>query len=1162
MQHQMKKLVYLFSIAALTLMACTKEMAPVVDDNVVEDAVLTFSSERPQLDPATRTEWNGNTVIWSTNDKIRVGYTLDGAWMGQSEAATSDNPAKLYASNNVTIDPTSPNVGTFNVPVGNSFFTDHGRSGNYTFYTVYPHTSTDATAASAPLVTISVPTAQTPGADTFDSSADIMVGKTATLSLNGFPSTPMGIKWTRIVAHGFLTFKDLQDVASGETVTKIVLTAQSTANIVGSQQVSLEDKSYSAFEGESNVTNTLTIQGTNLSFVTEMVNEEDMTNLKAWICILPETITSLDVDIETNRAHYTRTITGISKQFLANRKNNLTINMAEATRTPKGDQLIEDGYYVISYGQYMMTVGNTSESFRGYTNLNTTDPADDAIWYIEYVPASDAYTIRSLSESLYLCGSTTDGDTYLNLANAPSNITTNFFSIEKSSETATTYKISSVGGVRSIGFNNNSNQHRFAMYKGNTDQLITLNITPIGVVEDPLITIDEEERTKTVTATDPVATFIYVANHFATEAPSVTVTSDTDGIINGTPVAINGVITVQLNENTTQNERSATLSVTGTGISSPITLTIHQLGAPAPATVGTILWSENWTGATTASAASASATPSANYGFGTTVWNNGTVIYSQSDNSVYVRNENTGGGSAPELLLSKNQTWTVSSIPTGGATKLSLTWSSNNTSTTISVTPSTATVSGSSKSYIIEPNGASTISIVFSASSNSRLDNLVLTVTEVEQGGPGNTVSTPTFSVAGGTYSTAQTVEIQCETSGATIYYTLDGTTPDNTKNQYSTPLTISSTTTVKAIAIKDNVSSEIATATYTISTGLMTIAEVIAASANTSVYTQGVVAQVNQKGFIITDGSNNISVYQNATPSVVVGQSVSVRGIRGSYNNVSQIDGGDDLVITSGDTGQEVIRTSLTTITSSNATEHTTNDYISLSGKLTTSNNYYNVSISGSSTKGSLYQIDPNSSFTGGTLTSLINKNVIVTGYITGSTSSYLYIAVVDIQEDESSGGEEKWNLVSSLSDITAGTYAIAALNSSKYYTVPNTTISGQTFTCIEATYDATDGLTLPSGAGVFTFTAVSGKENAFYIYNTDLGKYLVATGSKKFGYVDSNSSNYGYWTFSNVSSGGFSGVFSVKHSNTSHYMRAYNNTVRCYDGQSNSGVYLFIYN
>lgn len=79
------------------------------------------------------------------------------------------------------------------------------------------------------------------------------------------------------------------------------------------------------------------------------------------------------------------------------------------------------------------------------------------------------------------------------------------------------------------------------------------------------------------------------------------------------------------------------------------------------------------------------------------------------------------------------------------------------------------------------------------------------------------TVSTPTFSPAGGTYTTAQTVTISCSTSDATIYYTTNGSTPSASSTMYNGAITISETTTLKAIAIKDGTSSNVAEATYTI---------------------------------------------------------------------------------------------------------------------------------------------------------------------------------------------------------------------------------------------------------------------------------------------------------------------------------------------------------
>ncbi len=78
-------------------------------------------------------------------------------------------------------------------------------------------------------------------------------------------------------------------------------------------------------------------------------------------------------------------------------------------------------------------------------------------------------------------------------------------------------------------------------------------------------------------------------------------------------------------------------------------------------------------------------------------------------------------------------------------------------------------------------------------------------------------VATPTFSPAGGRYTDAQTVTISCTTTGAAIYYTLDGSTPTASSTPYTSALTISQATTVKAVAVKDNEQSAVATATYKI---------------------------------------------------------------------------------------------------------------------------------------------------------------------------------------------------------------------------------------------------------------------------------------------------------------------------------------------------------
>lgn len=86
--------------------------------------------------------------------------------------------------------------------------------------------------------------------------------------------------------------------------------------------------------------------------------------------------------------------------------------------------------------------------------------------------------------------------------------------------------------------------------------------------------------------------------------------------------------------------------------------------------------------------------------------------------------------------------------------------------------------------------------------------------------GTTNAVENPDISPNGGSFTNSVSVTISTVTAGTTIYYTTDGTSPTTSSNIYTTPLTITTTTTIKAFATKPSYGdSGTTTATFTITT-------------------------------------------------------------------------------------------------------------------------------------------------------------------------------------------------------------------------------------------------------------------------------------------------------------------------------------------------------
>lgn len=143
-----------------------------------------------------------------------------------------------------------------------------------------------------------------------------------------------------------------------------------------------------------------------------------------------------------------------------------------------------------------------------------------------------------------------------------------------------------------------------------------------------------------------------------------------------------------------------------------------------------------------------------------------------------------------------------------GSTKMNI--FVGNTAVSTETTGSTGT-----NTYEINPNyqaAGTQYTLKVTSSHNAQITKIEVFYAS---GGGTPTVATPTFSVTAGTYYAAQSVTLETVTNGATIHYTIDGTDPTESSAEYSSALAVNVSTTIKAIAVKDGVSSSIATAAY-----------------------------------------------------------------------------------------------------------------------------------------------------------------------------------------------------------------------------------------------------------------------------------------------------------------------------------------------------------
>jgi hypothetical protein len=153
-----------------------------------------------------------------------------------------------------------------------------------------------------------------------------------------------------------------------------------------------------------------------------------------------------------------------------------------------------------------------------------------------------------------------------------------------------------------------------------------------------------------------------------------------------------------------------------------------------------------------------------------------------------------------------------------------------------------------------------------------------------------NAAATPSFSPDGGSYTGAQQVTINDATTGANVYYTLDGSTPGPNSTLYTGPVNITKSATLSAVAIASGLAnSGIRSASYTISTG--PAAPVISPAGGTFTSAQTVTITEATPGAAIyytTDGSTptSRSTLYSGSFTVSTNQTVSAIAVAAGANS------------------------------------------------------------------------------------------------------------------------------------------------------------------------------------------------------------------------------------------------------------------------------------
>lgn len=191
---------------------------------------------------------------------------------------------------------------------------------------------------------------------------------------------------------------------------------------------------------------------------------------------------------------------------------------------------------------------------------------------------------------------------------------------------------------------------------------------------------------------------------------------------------------------------------------------------------------------------------------------------------------------------------------------------------------------------------------------NDNIKNCVLAFyKKVEQA---SSVATPVISGTTPFVGSTQ-VSISCETSGASIYYTTDGNAPTTSSTLYSAPFTINATTTVKAIAVKNGQTSNIASMLFTALQTISSIAEFNGLNVNDNFKYTGnnlvyIISNPGGNNHYVQDGSKGMLIYGSLGQTYQPGDVIpgGFTGTRAIFNDAPEMTNPDGFTASSQNVG------------------------------------------------------------------------------------------------------------------------------------------------------------------------------------------------------------------------------------------------------------------